>query len=84
LWYAVFMKRYTLENKPTFSDGEPVQVDMSCFGFPPKIETGKIVGKASEHILDNWMVEFDHAFPPTYPFKVVTVQHTFILCKDQS
>lgn len=76
------MKRYTLENKPDFTDGELVQVDMACFGFPPKIETGKIVGKSMTHIIDNWLVEFDHTFPPTYPYRVVAVAHTFILCKD--
>ena len=75
-------ERYTLENKPSFSDGQVVEVDMSCFGFPEKeILSGKIVGKATEHIIDNWIVEFPRSFPPTYPYKVVIVPHTFILRK---
>ena len=80
------MKRYTLENKPKFAYGELVQVDMSCLGMTPPfenggIETGKIVGKSADHIIDQWLVEFSHDFSPTYPYRVVSVQHTFIVCK---
>ena len=75
------IEKYTLEHKPNFTDGELVQVDMNCFGFPPEILTGKIVGKSFEHIIDTWLVEFPRSFFPTYPFKVVPVQHTFILKK---
>jgi len=82
--YNVFMtERYTLDYKPTFKDGEMVLVDMSCFGFPPEIAMGKIVGRGSEHIIDHWLVEFGHNFAPTYPYKVVSVQHTFILKKNE-
>jgi hypothetical protein len=71
--------RYTLEDKPDFFDGELVDVDMSEFGLPPEILTGKIVGKASTNIVDNWLVEFPRAFPPSYPYQVVSTPHTFIL-----
>jgi hypothetical protein len=74
------IEKYTLENKPNFVDGEIVSVDMSCFGLPPQIRTGKVVGKSFEHIIDTWLVEFDSTFP-SYPFKVAQVPHTFILVK---
>ena len=74
-------KRYTLENKPTFRNGEMVDIDMRCFGFSPGIERGRIVGKSVTNVVDHWLVEFDHDFSPTYPYKVVSVQHTFILQK---
>lgn len=73
------MLKYTLENKPIFVADELVAIDMSCFGFPPSIEIGKIVGKSFEHIVDNWLIEFKRDFRPTYPFSVVAVPHTFIL-----
>ena len=80
-------KRYTLENKPNFMDGEMVEVELACFGFTPEslkeyvlppILTGKIVGKALDHIIDHWLIEFGRHFP-SYPYKVVSVPHTFIL-----
>ena len=79
-------QRYTLENKPNFTYGDLVLVDMTCFGMSPPfqnggIEMGKIVGKSSDDIIDQWMVEFNHDFSPTYPYRVVRVQHTFILIR---
>jgi hypothetical protein len=74
------MKHYTIENKPIFIQDQLVAVDMACFGFPmEKICVGKIVGKSFTHVIDNWLVEFDDSFGPTYPFKVIPVPHTFIL-----
>ena len=73
------MKKYTIENKPDFVDGERVSIDMSCFGFPPKIALGKVVGKSFTHIIDNWLIEFDEKPSTVYPFKVVPVPHTFII-----
>ena len=74
------MKRYTLENKPNFQDGELVYVDMSCFGYgTDEIKVGTVVGKSFTHIIDFWLVEFKEDFSPTYPYKVLPVQHTFIL-----
>ena len=73
------MLKYTLENKPSFVADELVAVDMECFGHPPSIMIGRIVGKSFEHIIDNWLIEFKCKFEPTYPFSVVVVPHTFIL-----
>lgn len=73
-------EKYTLtDKKPVFKDGQFVLVDMECFGFPPEIAMGKIVGRGTEHIIDQWLVEFGHDFGPEYPYRVVSVQHTFIL-----
>lgn len=78
------IKHYTLENKPTFKDGELVKIDMSCFGYPTgyptgDIRIGKVVGKGMTHIIDYWLIEFENDFVPTYPYKVVQIQHTFIV-----
>jgi hypothetical protein len=71
------IKRYTLENKPKFKDGDLVLVDMDVMGTAPLgILRGKIVGKGTEHIIDMWLVEFEQNFAPTYPFKVVSIIHT--------
>lgn len=70
------IKRYTLENKPKFKDGEHVFVDMSVLTGVEGILRGKIVGKGSEHVIDMWLVEFEKDFGPTYPFKVTSVFHT--------
>ena len=75
------IKRYTLENKPKFKDGDVVLVDMSVMGSDAGVISGKIVGKGSEHIIDMWMIEFDRDFGPTYPYKVVSVIHTAIVEK---
>lgn len=76
--------RYTLENKPNFYDGEIVEVDMSCFGIQidegSDILTGRVVGKSITGIVDQWLIEFAREFR-LYPYKVVSVPHTFILQK---
>ena len=68
-----------MENKPEFVDGERVSVDMSCFGVPPRIALGKVVGKSFTHIIDTWLIEFDEQPSAIYQFKVVPVPHTFII-----
>jgi len=73
------IKRYTLEDKPTFKDGDVVIVDMSVLGSDLGVVSGEIVGKASEHIVDMWLVKFQTDFGPTYPFKVVPVIHTALV-----
>lgn len=76
------MKTYTLENKPNFKYGDYVKIDMSGFlgkEYKNSIENGIIVGKPITHIIDQWLVCFDHDFSPTYPYRVVSVPHTFIL-----
>ena len=77
------MTHYTLENKPNFKDGDWVKVDMSCFGYPTNdLRDGKIVGKGMTHIIDQWLILFNDDFHPTYPYKVVSVQHTFIVDEE--
>ncbi len=76
------MRKYTIENKPDFKQDEIVEIDMSCFGFPHSVRRGIIVGKSFTNVIDNWLVEFDSDFAPTYPFKVCVVPHTFILIKS--
>ena len=49
------MKHYTLENKPKLKYGDVVKVDMSVMGSDAGILTGKVVGRAMEHIMDLWM-----------------------------
>lgn len=74
------IKHYTMEAKPSFVDGQIVQVDMERLGCPTYgIMSGKIVGKTFIHVIDTWLVEFKQAFPPTYPFKVLGVPHTAII-----
>jgi len=77
------IKHYTMENKPTFEDGEMVKVDMNCLGYPEgDIRYGKIVGKGMTHVIDHWLIEFENDFAPTYPYKVVQIQHTFIIDEE--
>ena len=73
------IKRYTMEEKPCFKDGDQVLVDMSVMGNTGLgLLKGKIVGKGMEHVIDFWLVEFEQTFP-LYPFKVVSVIHTAIV-----
>jgi hypothetical protein len=76
------MKRYTLENKPDFKDGEVVAVDTSVLGISLGILPGKIVGKAVSNVIDWWMVEFNAYHFPSYPYKVVSIMHLAFLQKE--
>lgn len=73
------MKHYTIDFKPEFEYGQIVKVDMECIGFPPEHRTGKIVGKSITELIDLWLVEFENDFGPIYPYKVISIPHTFIL-----
>jgi hypothetical protein len=75
---------YTLENKPEFKDGDIIQVDMSHFGWPEEIRTGKIVGKSTNYIIDYWMIEFLDYICDGYKFKVLNVPHTAILIQEEN
>ena len=79
--YAIpTMKHYTLEKKPKFKMNEHVTVDMERLGCPTLgFLPGRIVGKAFEHVLDFWLVEFNRDFSPTYPYKVMSIPHVAIL-----
>ena len=74
------IKRYTIENRPIFKDGDKVKIDASCFGYTDNsILSGKIVGLAYKNAIDLWIVELNEYPHKTYPFKVLCVQHTFII-----
>ena len=84
--YSVFMIRhYTLENKPSFNDGDEIDVDMSVMGAKSLgVMKGKVVGKASDHIIDMWIIDFGMSLNEDknfsmYPFKVLNVIHTAIV-----
>ena len=69
-----------MENKPSFVDGQVVQVDMARMGCQPYgILSGRIVGRSFVHVIDTWLVEFNRTFEPTYPYKVVGIPHTEII-----
>lgn len=72
------IKRYTIEDKPSFKDGDQVIVDMSVMASPLGLMKGTIVGKGSVNVIDMWLVEFEREFP-LYPFKVMSVIHTAIV-----
>lgn len=72
------VKRYTLENKPTFSDGQKIKIDMSCFGLNVEILDGTVRGLATINVIDQWIVEFETAFP-SYSYRTCLVPHTFIV-----
>lgn len=77
------IEHYSMENKPTFVDGQMIRVDFDVLGCPEYgVESGKIVGKTFEHVIDTWLVEFNHDFSPTYPYKVIGVPHTAIVCQN--
>ena len=65
-------------NKPYFKNGDRVEVALA--GYIDQIMLGTIIGKASEHVIDFWIVRFDKPLAPelNYPYEATTVQHTFI------
>ena len=85
MWYnARMIKTYTLADpKPNFKYGDAVKIDMAHLGMATtlgvKTMNGKIVGKASTHVIDFWLVEVEKDFGPTYPYKVISVPHVAIL-----
>lgn len=71
---------YGLENKPSFEDGQKVDVDFNKLGMPEVgIVRGEVVGKAISHLLDFWIIKFDRNFGTTYPYKVISIPHTCIV-----
>jgi hypothetical protein len=75
------IKTYTLaDKKPDFKDGAIVRVDMDHLGLKDLgVVKGKIVGKASSHVIDFWIVEFEESFGSSYPYRVLSVPHVAIL-----
>jgi hypothetical protein len=80
------IKHYTLQDRPpNFKDGDEVLVDMSVMGAAElDLMSGKVVGKASEHIIDYWIVDFGMSLNKDknfscYPFKVLSIPHIAIV-----
>ena len=74
------IETYTLNDpKPVFKCGDTVAVNMAHLGSPALgILKGKIIGKAMEHAIDMWIVEFEQDFP-SYPYRALTIPHVSIL-----
>lgn len=65
------------KEKPVFAEGQRVSFDHS--GIVKG--TGFIRGKASEHVIDFWIVEMESMTgqdPALYPWSCIVVQHTAI------
>jgi len=63
------------DNKIRYNDGDRVQIALN--GDPQDLYEGTIVGLASEHIIDYWIIELDYMLP-NWSYHCITQQHTFI------
>lgn len=80
------IKRYTLENKLNFQYGDYVNVDMSFFNSGvSEIWRGKVIGLASQHVIDYWIVDFAEIITKisNYQYKAMTIPHVAILIPDK-
>ena len=74
------MKKYTLEDKPNFTNGQLVKIDMSCIDLKlNSIKEGIIVGKSVDHIIDMWLIKFNEIISTEYQYMVAAIPHTFII-----
>jgi hypothetical protein len=72
--------RYSLENHPEFKQGERVLLDTGSMFTNGGIVEGRVVGISSKGIIDMWLVELNSFIPnETYPYTVISVQHTFLI-----
>ena len=60
-------------NHPQFAYGD--KVDILLTWDNRRIIQGTIVGKATEHIIDMWLVESEGIFSSIYPYKVFSCPH---------
>ncbi len=71
-----------LINKPQFAEGDLVHVTenhpLSSWVHESGGNFGEIVGLASEHIIDMWIVQFDGPISEVYPFSTATIPHTHL------
>lgn len=73
--------RNEVMEKPIFRQSDFVEVVGAAGGLTGVC--GKIVGKASEHVIDMWIVEADPEFLPVleragYPFKCFVIPGTLL------
>ena len=62
-------------NKPKYVNGDRIQIALD--GYTNNIIEGTVIGIASEHVIDLWIVRFDKRLDH-YPFDAATIQHTFM------
>jgi hypothetical protein len=78
------MNTYTLsDTKPVFKYGESVKIHWKNLTggqfFGEDIVNGQIVGVASRHIIDIWLVDFGTIIHDDYPYSTFCVPHTLII-----
>jgi hypothetical protein len=77
------MKTYTLEKKPNFVNGQWVMVDFAHLGMkedaPNRYIRGQVKGKAIEHIIDYWIVDFEDGLRGITEFQCLSVPHVAIV-----
>lgn len=79
------IKRYTLEKRPNLKCGDSVKVDMSFFGGSTKtVLSAKVIGLASEYIIDYWIVDFgkmlnEYLEFQNYPYQAMSIPHVSIV-----
>lgn len=62
------------DNKIEYADQDRVEVVLD--GRPP-IYTGTIIGKATQGLIDHWIVLLDAPLPG-WPYRALSLQHSFI------
>ena len=63
------------KHKVAYANRAPVQI--ALYGDPNHLVTGVVVGIFIKDIVDYYAVELD-TFLPDHPYKVISVQHTFM------
>jgi hypothetical protein len=61
-------------NKIEYADGD--RVEFLVAGGPP-VYRGMIIGISSSGLLDHWIIQPDKPLPD-WPYRAITLQHTFI------
>lgn len=66
----------SLEPRIKFKNGARVEIALA--GNINNIVCGKIIGLASEHLVDMWIILLDGIIIKDYPYEAMVCQHTFI------
>ena len=69
------------DNKIEYNEGDEVEIVLD--GNIKNIMNATICGKASEHIIDFWIVKLDNKIH-NYQYSCLSVQHTFIRPKGDN
>lgn len=65
----------SLEPRIKFKNGDRVQVALA--GNVDNLYSGTIIGLASEHVVDMWIIRVDESIK-NYPYEALVQQHTFL------